>query len=168
MRIASVDLGTNSFLCLICEVQSGRPLEIIEDICRVVRLGEMVNQNHYFLPAALSRAAIALEEFSQLIKKHSVEKVVATATSAARDASNGAELLNLGQKFGIPISIIGGEREAHLSFEGALSGLSETVNKNILVVDVGGGYTELIFKPLRDKEIRANSFEVGCVRLTEM
>ena len=137
-------------------------------MCRVVRLGEKVHENRFFLPEALKRADAALKEFSELINRHSVEKVVATATSAARDVSNGQDLIKLGAKYQIPITIIEGEREATLSFEGALSGFTSNLQKSILVVDVGGGSTELIFREAGAKAIVAKSFDIGCVRLTEM
>lgn len=170
MRIAAIDLGTNSFLCLIADV-SGRPphtqLKIIYDTYKVVRLGEKVHQNRRFLPEALGRAQACLDEFAAAIKKHKAEKVVATATSAARDASNGEELMRMGRERGIPIHIIGGAKEAELSFAGAVSNLANAHDRKILVVDVGGGSTELIYRE-PGKSPRGHSFDVGCVRLTEM
>jgi exopolyphosphatase/guanosine-5'-triphosphate,3'-diphosphate pyrophosphatase len=174
MRVAAVDLGTNSFLCLICDIDANGGLNIISDVCRIVRLGEKVHQNRFFLPEALARAEKVFIEFSELIKAHKVEKVVATATSAARDAANGQELLALGLRYNIPITIIDGDREAQLSFEGALSGIdqiistNEKVLKKILVIDVGGGSTEMILQEPNTKNVQAHSFDVGCVRLTEM
>jgi len=152
-KIAAVDLGTNTFLCLIAEVE-GKNLKVLEDISRVVRLGEKVNENKRFLPSALARAADTLNEFGTIIRKHNVDHVVATATSAARDVENGAELLELGRDQNIPISIIGGKREAQLSFEGAISS-SADLNQSIFVIDVGGGSTELIYRKRGEKEIRA-------------
>jgi exopolyphosphatase/guanosine-5'-triphosphate,3'-diphosphate pyrophosphatase len=166
-KIAAVDLGTNTFLCLIAEVE-GKNLKVIEDVARVVRLGEKVNQNRKFLPQALARSAKSLDEFEAIIKKHNVDHVVAAATSAARDVENGQELLELGQVRNIPISIIAGFKEAELSFQGAISAMPSAETKNIFVVDVGGGSTELSHRKANEKEIKAKSFDVGCVRLTEM
>jgi exopolyphosphatase / guanosine-5'-triphosphate,3'-diphosphate pyrophosphatase len=170
MRVAAIDLGTNSFLCLIAEVNGRAPsatLETVFDTYKIVRLGEKVHTNRSFLPEALKRAEVCLDEFSAIIKKHKAVKVIATATSAARDASNGHELMKLGRDRGIPIHIIGGPKEAELSFEGAISGLADAHKKKILVVDVGGGSTEFIYREPGGK-IRGHSFDVGCVRLTEM
>lgn len=167
MRVAAVDLGTNSFLCLIAEVNTTGALKVLQDVSRVVRLGEGVHTNRKFLPEALQRAETCFKEFSEIIKKHKVEKILATATSSARDAANGDELLKLGKKYGLPIRIISGDVEAQLSFQGALSGFEEFKNKEILVVDVGGGSTELIYNRF-EKDLKAISFDVGCVRLTEM
>ena len=170
MKIAAVDLGTNSFLCLVAEVdgrEANRTLKVITDVSRVVRLGEKVHENRQFLPAALKRAEVCLDEFQTIIQKHKVDFVIATATSAARDAKNGNELIEMGKARGIPISIIGGDREAELSFIGAVSGIQGWEKKKVLVVDVGGGSTEFVYKEPQ-KMLRAFSFDVGCVRLTEM
>ena len=175
MRVAALDLGTNTFLCLIAEISDtggARTLKIIQDESRVVRLGEKVHEKRAFVPAALARAETCLKEFAAIIHKNNVDKVVATATSAARDAKNGHELIALGKALGIPIYIIEGEKEARLSFDGAVSGLAEKdpqalKTKNILVVDVGGGSTEMIFSHPGSK-LKSTSFDVGCVRLTEM
>ena len=142
MRVAAIDLGTNSFLCLIAEVAEGttgaaagssgtRTLKKIYDISRVVRLGEKVHTNRFFLPEALKRAEVALDEFQKVIREYPVDKVIATATSAARDATNGEALMKLGRDRGIPIYVIEGSREAELSFEGAISGISNAAQKNI-------------------------------------
>jgi exopolyphosphatase/guanosine-5'-triphosphate,3'-diphosphate pyrophosphatase len=170
MKIAAIDLGTNSFLCLVADISGQYPsssLKVIEDVSRVVRLGEKVHQNRFFLPEALARAKTALTEFSQIISKHGVDMVVATATSAARDVDNGEELMKMGRNLGIPIFIIGGPKEAELSFEGAVSAIKNHRDKKILVVDVGGGSTELIFREPAH-QLKAESYDVGCVRLTEM
>jgi exopolyphosphatase/guanosine-5'-triphosphate,3'-diphosphate pyrophosphatase len=168
MKVAAIDLGTNSFLCLVAEVdEKAQKLKKLDDLCRVVRLGEKVQANRLFLPAALKRAEICLDEFAALIKRHKVDRVIATATSAARDASNGEELMKLGRDRGIPIFIIEGVKEAELSFEGAISAVAEAPNKKIFVVDVGGGSTEFIFRE-PGKKLNGKSFDVGCVRLTEM
>src|ERR1700683_3215628 len=103
-KVAAIDLGTNTFLCLIAETD-GKSLKVLEDVAKVVRLGEKVNQNRSFLPAALKRAEECLDQFAKIIKIHKPDYVIATATSAARDASNGQALLDLGRDRGIPISI---------------------------------------------------------------
>jgi exopolyphosphatase/guanosine-5'-triphosphate,3'-diphosphate pyrophosphatase len=105
-----------------------------------------------------------LSRYAATIAQHRCEKVIAVATSAARDVSNGQELLNLGQRLQIPIHIIDGQREAQLTFEGALSDRRET--SGISVIDVGGGSTEIIAR--RDGQPRGTSVDVGSVRLTEL
>lgn len=166
MRVAAIDLGTNSFLCLIAEVESQK-LTVKEDLLRVVKLGEGVHENKRFSPGALKRASDCLDYFSEFIQKHSPEVVLATATSAARDVENGDELIKMGKDKNIPIHIIPGRREAELSFIGTMSGFDESSNKCFLSVDVGGGSTEIVYQPPGQK-IVPKSYDIGVVRLTEM
>jgi exopolyphosphatase/guanosine-5'-triphosphate,3'-diphosphate pyrophosphatase len=165
MRVGAIDLGTNSFLCLIADVEN-KKIKVIEDHCRVVRVGEGISKTKRFSSEALGRASKCLKEFRSHLDRLGVKKVLATATSAARDAENGQELLAIGNQFKIPISIISGSEEAFLSFEGAITGIEAKSFGNLLVVDVGGGSTELIVKEPQ-KPLIAKSFDVGCVRLTE-
>lgn len=164
MKVAALDLGTNTFLCLIAEVEGSRVVGVYDDQVRVVRLGQDVNRTRAFHPDALSRARLALTEFSEIISRHQPARVLAMATSAARDVGNSAELFSIAQDLGIPIQIIPGAREAEITFRGAVSGFEDS--KRRLVIDVGGGSTELTVGegPL----YRAgHSLDLGCVRLTE-
>ena len=165
-RVAAIDMGTNSFLCLIADVQDGKIVEIIEDHSEIVRLGQDVHKNRFFHPDALKRAKKCLQKFSQRIGESQVQKIKAVATSAARDVSNGEELLNLGDEFAIPIEIIEGQREAELTYRGALLEEQRTSNVKTLVLDIGGGSTECMIED--QKEILGQSVDVGAVRLTEM
>ncbi len=162
MKVAAMDLGTNSFLCLIAEV-CGEEVIPVEDHIEIVRLGENVQRTGAFSKGALERAEACLKNFKKQIEQASVEKIAAVATSAARDASNGAELLKIGQNLSIPIDIIEGEKEAEYTFNGVLSGKNK--NKEIVVVDIGGGSTEFAY--YEKKQIRVTSLNLGCVRHTE-
>lgn len=170
MKVAAIDIGTNSFLCLIAKIKDGEDgptLDLIEDHARVVRLGEKVNENKSFLPEALMRAEICLRDFKESIDKHKVDKIIATATSAARDVENGDELRKICEELYIPLHIIEGTREAELSFAGAISALPDPGKIKVLVVDVGGGSTELIYRE-PGKDLKMKSYNLGAVRLTEM
>ena len=175
MKVAALDLGSNTFLCLVAEV-SQKPQgpwqihSILQDEVRMVRLGEGLSANageKKFLPAALARAESSLKEFSEIIQKHKPNRVLAMATAAAREVSNSSELIAIGRKLGIPIEIIPGEKEASITFRGALSGQS-SANQEILtaVLDIGGGSTELILGTSTHLEW-GHSFPFGCVKLTE-
>lgn len=169
IRVAGLDLGTNTCLCLIADVtlsDDGKvvaAMKVLRDEVRVVRLGQGVNATRKLHPEALARAEETFKEFSGFIQIAKCDRVLAVATSAARDVTNGQALLEIGAKYGIPIEIISGEKEAELTFAGAIepswSGLTA-------VIDVGGGSTELI---IGDKDgIRARvSADVGSVRMTE-
>lgn len=164
MRIAAIDLGTNTFLCLIVEADHTGIQRVLSDTAKVVRLGEGVHKNRAFGPAALRRAEDCLKEFKALIEKHEVESVAAVATSAARDATNGHELLALGLKYQVPISTISGEREAELSFRGITS--DRTTLEGIMGLDIGGGSTEVM--GFEKRKVKGVSVDIGAVRLTEM
>lgn len=166
MKIAALDLGTNTFLCLIAEGDPKTGItQVIADLAQVVRLGQDIAKTGEFHPEALKRARTCLEEFKKAIDHHRVDKVLAMATSAARDAKNGDELFRIGRDLNIPIEIIPGEDEARITYQGATAGDSADTKIN-LVVDVGGGSTEFIQG--QDKNIIfGQSLNLGGVRLTE-
>ena len=174
MRVAALDLGSNTFLCLIAEV-SESPFsiqQIFHDEVQVVRLGEGLSGqpmgNKYFSSEALKRADQCLGQFAELIKKHKPDRTLAMATAAAREVQNKDDLLDLGHKYNIPIEIIPGEKEALITYQGAVSGLISPAQlaKDFVILDIGGGSTELILG--RGAQVlQAHSFSFGCVNLTE-
>jgi exopolyphosphatase/guanosine-5'-triphosphate,3'-diphosphate pyrophosphatase len=164
MKVATLDLGTNTFLLLIAEVSNGRVERVLHDEVRVVRLGQGVHESRSFHPDALQRADECFADYAKTIAQHKVEKVLACATSAARDVANKDELLKLAKKHGIPLEIISGEREAELTFKGTID---ETSKGPVCIIDVGGGSTEFIFGVGQTLEART-SVDVGAVRLTEL
>jgi len=164
VRVAGIDLGTNTFLCLIADVSQSGVVQVVRDEVRVVRLGQGVHATREFHPEALARAEATFREFQQFISEAQCEKGVAVATSAARDVKNVAALLQLGVKYGIPIEVISGEREAELTFAGAIESSWAGLTA---VIDVGGGSTEIIVGDRTGVRARASA-DVGAVRLTEM
>lgn len=164
MRVAAIDLGSNSFLCLIAEKDKDGKIKEIFDTIEFVKLGEGVHTSKAFSEGALQRAELAFQKFQNLIEKYKVDKVVSVATSAARDVSNRDRFFDLGKKYGIPIEIISGENEGDYTYLGVLS--SRPSKPNFSVLDIGGGSTEIAFK--KEGELKAKSFNVGCVRLTEL
>ena len=165
MKIAALDLGSNTFLCLIAEVEAGAITRIYADETEMVRLGQQLEANRHLHPEALQRADACLERYSRLIKEHKPQRVLAMATSAARDAVNKHELFAIAAKHGIPLEIIPGDKEAEITYQGAVSALKDE-NKNILVLDIGGGSTEFVFGHEKNLLI-GKSFDIGCVRLSE-
>lgn len=165
MKVAALDLGTNTFLCLIAEGDSTGLTKIHRDLVQTVRLGQDVGKTNRLHPEALIRAKACLTEFKKEIDSQKVDKVLAMATSAARDAENGEELFKIGKDLGIPIQVIAGADEARISYQGATVGLPQT-QKVSLIIDIGGGSTELIQG--RGKDILfSRSLNLGGVRLTE-
>lgn len=165
MKVAALDLGSNTFLCLIAEVNEHGIERIYQDEVDVVRLGQGLNQSKKFHPEALKRADNCLKKFSEIISLEKPDRILAMATSAARDAQNKEELFALGRKYNLPIEIIPGELEAEITYKGAVSGLN-TKDTNFLIIDIGGGSTEFIYGKGQNRII-GKSFDIGCVRLTE-
>lgn len=165
MKVAALDLGSNTFLCLIAEVVDGQIVKIYSDQSEVVRLGQGLEKEKRFHPEALARAEECLKKFSKTILEQKPERVLAMATSAARDAVNKEDLFALGTQYNIPIEIIPGDKEAAITYQGAISGARIT-ESDLMVIDIGGGSTEFIFGR-GTKLLKGESFNIGCVRLTE-
>ncbi|MFN7263101.1 MAG: Ppx/GppA family phosphatase [Pseudobdellovibrionaceae bacterium] len=165
MKVAALDLGTNTFLCLIADVENGVITKVHHDTAEVVRLGQDLHQTKQLHPEALARADQALKKFSEVIKKHKPHKVLAMATSAARDAQNQSEFFAICEKHKIPVQIIPGDQEAQITFQGAVSNFAPDEVRRV-VIDIGGGSTELI-RGVGHKFEFGESIDIGAVRLTE-
>ena len=164
MRIAALDLGTNTFINLIADVEDSRIARVYLDDVVVVRLGQGVDRAGALHPDALVRAENCLKKFRQQIDKHAVDKVVSVATSAVRGASNKKDFVQMAQKYGIPVETVSGETEAELTFLGATFDLWNS--QGVAVVDIGGGSTEIICRG-GSGGLVGQSLDIGSVRLTE-
>lgn len=164
MRVAALDLGSNTSLLLVAEVEGGVLKRVLHDETIITRMGQGVHANRRFHPEALARLDECFANYAQTIAKFQCQHTVAVATSAARDVSNGEELIKLGKKHNIPIHIISGEKEAALTFKGALCDRAHT--EGMAVIDVGGGSTEIISQA--NGSAKGTSVDVGSVRLTEL
>ena len=160
MRVASLDFGSNTFLMLICDVENGVIKKVIEDHCTVVRLFEGLDSGGRIIDLAMERSKQCLAAYEKIWKFQNVDCVVAVATSAVRDASNGDEFLDLARFHGICVNVISGQEEANLSFRGGLFGLPLD-SKSAALIDIGGGSTEFVYKN------QHQSLDIGSVRLTE-
>jgi exopolyphosphatase/guanosine-5'-triphosphate,3'-diphosphate pyrophosphatase len=165
MKVAALDLGSNTFLLLVAEVMKNRVTKIYRDESQVTKLGQGVHANRSFHPEALARAESCFRDYSEIIKQEKPERILAMATSAARDVTNGDELFRLGKKYDIPIEIIPGHLEAQITYQGATFDLPDT--SGVAVIDVGGGSTEVIARSAQGQP-EGVSVDVGSVRLTEM
>ena len=166
-RVAAIDCGTNSIRLLISDIDTSTntATDVVREM-RIVRLGEGVDKTNAFLPTALERTFKAVEEYDKLLLKHNVEHVRFVATSATRDAQNKAMFIKgVIDRLRIVPEVIAGVEEAALSFDGATRSLRQKHSAPFLVIDLGGGSTELV---IGDKEpTGAYSMDVGCVRMTE-
>jgi len=159
MRVAAVDLGTNSTRLLVADVADGRVDEIERDV-QITRLGEGVETRRRLLPLPIARVRNVLSDYRRRIETGGAERVLAVGTSAIRDAENGEAFLGeIEWSYGFTTRLLSGEEEARLTFRGVTLGLPE--DDDPLVIDLGGGSTELVTRE------RAVSVDVGSVRLTE-
>jgi exopolyphosphatase / guanosine-5'-triphosphate,3'-diphosphate pyrophosphatase len=166
MNIASIDIGTNTVLLLIAEVNPNEiALNPLLNVHRMPRLGKGVKPGSPILVEKIDELKNILKEYVQICKNYTVERIIITATNVFRISSNAAEICHeLEREMDLKINIVSGDEEAELSFLGATSAIS---NKNeFLVIDIGGGSTEII-SGSRSKHVFSKSFQVGAVSSTE-
>jgi len=165
MRIASIDIGTNTILLLIAEIE-GEKLEPLFEVETIVRLGEGVHKNGILLKEAMNRGLQTLTQYLERCQAMEAQKIFAAGTSALREAKNSDDFLRMiKDRLDLSIEIISGEEEAQLSFLAVARDLKE-LKKSILVVDVGGGSTEFILGKGERIE-QWVSLPLGSVRFTE-
>jgi exopolyphosphatase/guanosine-5'-triphosphate,3'-diphosphate pyrophosphatase len=164
IRVAAVDLGTNSTRLLVADVDAGR-VEEVERRLTITRLGEGVDRRRTLLPTAVTRVRNALVDYRGAAERLGAERVLAIATSAVRDADNGEAFLGeIEWSYGFTTRLLDGDEEALMTFRGVAAG--REVADATLVVDVGGGSTELIVGASGSVAFH-RSLDLGCVRLTE-
>ena len=168
MYTASIDIGTNSVLLLIAE-QTELGLQVHEEMQRLPRLGAMVDSNGVLARQSIDRVLEVLTEYAEIIQTYGdgvLKKTRVTATSAVRDAANKNEFLSLVKEIvGFEIQILSGEEEAKYTYLGAIS-QTKVESNSILVVDIGGGSTELAMGD-SSQWLRGISVDMGCVRFNE-
>jgi exopolyphosphatase/guanosine-5'-triphosphate,3'-diphosphate pyrophosphatase len=166
-RVATLDIGTNSVLLLVAEATAEGPRAVLER-ATITRLGEGVDRTRMLAPAARARTLECLARYADDMRRLGVVACRAVGTSALRDAAGGGDFTREAEALlGVAPEVIAGEREAALTFRGALSGLS--ARGAVSVFDVGGGSTEIVHGT-RDGDARvesAVSLDIGSVRLFE-
>ncbi|CAM2991196.1 Ppx/GppA phosphatase family protein [Skermania piniformis] len=169
-RIAGIDCGTNSIRLLIADRVDGKLVDLHREM-RIVRLGQGVDATGAFAPEAIERTRVALRAYVDTMREAGVQALRMVATSAARDAANRADFFAMTQAElgalipGATAELISGDDEARLSFAGAVGELPADAGP-FLVVDLGGGSTELVLGDASGVQ-SAYSADVGCVRVTE-
>jgi exopolyphosphatase/guanosine-5'-triphosphate,3'-diphosphate pyrophosphatase len=164
-RIAAIDCGTNSIKILI-----GEAPDVLVRESRMVRLGQGVDTTGRLSDEALARTFAAIDEFAGMIRAHDVRRIRFCATSATRDAANAAVFTEgVRARLGVTPEVLTGEQEAALAYDGALDHVGRSVGRSVggpvLVVDIGGGSTELVLGHERPES--AVSMDIGSVRLHE-
>lgn len=167
-RYAAIDIGTVTCRMLVVDADESRLHELTREYV-ITNLGEGVDATGELKPEAIDRVVRAIDGFlavrdSLSTPDYPVVRTVAVATSAARDARNAAEFAARLRERGIELSVIPGSREAALSFSGASIDFS---GERLMVVDVGGGSTEVVMGVGGAEPLCAHSFNVGCRRVTE-
>lgn len=174
-RVAAIDCGTNSIRLLIADASprpdGGADLTDVTRLMEVVRLGQGVDRTGELASEALQRTLAATERYAELCREHGVTATRFVATSATRDARNaGAFVDGVRERLGVEPEVISGTEEAALSFAGAVRVLGDRDPGPALVVDIGGGSTELVVGDARatvPTPSAAISLDMGCVRMTE-
>ena len=164
-RIAAIDIGTNSFHLLVAAVDPKlRTFRIIQAEKATTRLGERDPETGELTEAAMQRGLETLRQFRDLAASHRVEQIVTAATSAVREAPNGRDFLQtILDDLGMEVDLVSGPEEARLIYLGVLSGMPFGDRPHLLL-DIGGGSTELILADGRDARA-LTSTRVGAVRL---
>ena len=155
MRVAAVDLGTNTTRLLVADVVDGRVEEVHRET-RITRLGEGVDARHRLLPLPIARVRNVLSDYRRTLESLGAERTLAVATSAVRDAENGEAFLGeVEWSYGFATQLVTGDEEAELTRRGVEPSAAT------LVLDIGGGSTELVLGDFHA------SLAMGSVRFTE-
>jgi exopolyphosphatase / guanosine-5'-triphosphate,3'-diphosphate pyrophosphatase len=165
VRVAVVDVGTNSTRLLVADVTPDGAISEIERLTQVTRLGEGVDANGRLGEEPMARVLTTLDRYAARIGELGAETTVGVLTSAVRDAANGEELTAAVRERGIDARVITGEEEAALTFAGATSERTGG-EEELVVIDIGGGSTELVTGHGDDVDFHV-SMQAGVVRLGE-
>jgi exopolyphosphatase / guanosine-5'-triphosphate,3'-diphosphate pyrophosphatase len=167
MRVAVVDIGTNSTRLLVADVHPDGSITELDRRTRVTRLGDGVDASGVLSEAAIARVLATLDDYAAVIEELGAQARPAVLTSAVRDAANGQEFVaTVERRYGLEARAIAGSEEAQLSFLGATSDRDPSDQTPTLVIDVGGGSTELILGAGRMVEFFV-SLQAGAVRQSE-
>jgi exopolyphosphatase/guanosine-5'-triphosphate,3'-diphosphate pyrophosphatase len=166
MRLAAIDIGTNSVHMIIVQVRPDLSFEVIDREKEMVRLGAGGLDGRRLTEAAMAAALQALAKFRRLAESHQVDEILAAATSATREAENGPEFLAaIARDTGIRPQVISGTEEARLIHQAAVYGVDVTRGAAV-VIDIGGGSVEITRGSGPAPEL-GRSFKIGVIRLTE-
>jgi exopolyphosphatase / guanosine-5'-triphosphate,3'-diphosphate pyrophosphatase len=164
MRIAALDVGSNSFHLIVAQVHSGGRIEILDRAKDMVRLGESTLRTGIIPPDSFARGIEALKSLRRLADRYQPDALVAVATSAVREAQNGGEFARAARdEAGIEIRVVRGKEEARLIYLGARSAL-DLSGRRVAIFDVGGGSVEIILADSRECYY-TESLKLGVLRI---
>lgn len=164
MKVAAIDIGTNSTRILIVDYMSDSTMRVVTNRLTTTRIGENMGSTKILQEKPVLRTIDALLTYQKLCQELSVERIIVAATSAVRDARNKEVFIELVRnRLGWDVLVLGGQEEALLSYQGVTKGLAVNLTRP-LVLDIGGGSTEFIW---HSKELQCISVNAGAVRMTE-
>ena len=164
MNLATIDIGTNTTLLLVARADP--PVEVLEERAEITRLGRGIGHEGALAPEAIARTLAVLQEFAAAARRHGA-RIAAVGTEALRRASNAAVFLGpAAEILGTEVEVIDGEREAELTFRAVVESFPRVHRDDLVVVDIGGGSTEIVLASNGRMEFRT-SLPLGSVRLTE-
>jgi exopolyphosphatase / guanosine-5'-triphosphate,3'-diphosphate pyrophosphatase len=164
MKIATIDIGTNTVLLLIADIENGN-IKTLSYEQRTPRIGKNIDSEGIIGKPAFTRVIDVFTEYQKIINELQPEKTVAFGTSALREAANQNEFIEyIKNETGINIEILEGKEEAYWAYRGAISGIAS--DKKMIVIDIGGGSTDIAEGTFKEVTC-TNSLNVGAVRITE-
>ena len=165
MKLATIDVGTNSAKLLISELTPSGKLNPLAEEHQMIRLGEGVDAHGVLTESAIERLVQALQGFKSAADQWQVERCVVAGTSASRDTGNKIVAI-VRERTGLHYEILSGDQEADLSYEGAVAGLANVTGR-IVTCDIGGGSTEIVEGMPDGRILQRFSLDIGSVRVTE-
>lgn len=162
---AGIDIGSNSIRLLIAEVENNKIKDIIYQEKATTRLATNIDKTSILAEEPFNNSINVLANFKKAIDKYNINNVLTVATSAVREAKNGNDFIKAAKDVGIEISIISGNEEGMLEYLGVCSGLN--VDTQPLILDVGGGSSEIIYKT-SNNEVHTESHKIGVVKMADM
>jgi exopolyphosphatase/guanosine-5'-triphosphate,3'-diphosphate pyrophosphatase len=167
MKLAGIDIGTNTLRLLIAEFSEDGIYRKVDSGRYITRLGEGLSGTGRLKDEAMERALRVLKGFADKCSENDVDGIYAVATSAVREAVNGRDFIQeVKNKTGIDVNIISGDEEARITMLGVYPGL-EITGKDVLMMDIGGGSTEFMLVSKGGEIIFTVSTDIGVVRFTE-
>ena len=167
MRLASIDIGTNSVLLLICQAGEDGSLTVVREVCTITRLGQGVTSSGRLHQDAIHRTLDALATFASEMAQASVAWRAAVGTEALRKVDNATDFLAQAERLlGCPVEVVSGQREAQLMVAGVTGDFGPLPGRSLLV-DIGGGSTELVLIEEGRLAEPPLSLSLGAVQLTE-
>lgn len=166
MRVAAIDIGTNSVHMLVAELRPDGSFRVLDSQKEMVQLGRGEFKSRRLAPDAVARALAALEGFKRIASGHECRRILGVATSAVREASNGGDFLQeVAHRTGIHIRVITGEEEGRLIYR-AVRHYVDVGSRRAIAVDIGGGSVELVLG-VGDQPLMVETLKLGHIRLAE-